>query len=60
MEPLLDVGEVARVLNLKVARVYALAESRDPATRLPAVRVGRLLRFRPEDVRRYVEERVAS
>jgi excisionase family DNA binding protein len=57
---LLDVRDVARVLNVKVGRVYALAESRDPAVRLPSVRIGRLLRFRAADVERYVDERVAS
>jgi excisionase family DNA binding protein len=57
MEPLVDVDGAARILGLKVSRIYSLAESRDPHTRLPAVRIGRLLRFRPEDLRDYVAAR---
>lgn len=39
-EPLLDVRDVARLLSLKVGRMYALAESRDPSERLPSVKIG--------------------
>jgi excisionase family DNA binding protein len=54
-EPLLTVEEVARALNLRVRQVYLLAEDRRPDRRLPSVKLGRLLRFRPEDVRAYVD-----
>jgi excisionase family DNA binding protein len=59
VESLLTVADVARLLSLKPARVYALAEERDPAKRLPAVRIGRLLRFRAEDLDRFVAERAS-
>jgi len=57
---LLTVRDVAELLAVPVGRVYALVESRDPAVRLPAVRLGRLLRFRREDIDSYIAERVAS
>ena len=60
LEPLLTVADVAELLSLKVGRIYALAESRDPRDRLPSIHVGRSLRFRPADVERYLDERVSS
>lgn len=40
-EPLLKVGEVAKMLAIRPASVYRLVE----AGRLPVMRVGKLLRF---------------
>lgn len=49
-EPLLKVGEVAAILGVHRNRVYELA--------IPRVRVSRkCLRWRPEDVRRFMERR---
>lgn len=58
--PLLTVRDVAELLAVPVGRVYALCESRDASIRLPVVRLGRLVRFRREDVEAYIAERVAS
>src|SRR5437870_5130500 len=52
------VDEAAPLLGVARRHVYTLAESRDPAARLPAVRIGRLLMFRPQDLKRWIEERV--
>jgi excisionase family DNA binding protein len=60
IEALLDVHDVARILGTSPGHVYDLAESRDPAVRLPHVKIRRLLRFRAEDVRAYVEARVSA
>jgi excisionase family DNA binding protein len=43
--------QVADFLSIKLARVYELARTQ----RLRAVRVGRLLRFKPEEIERFVE-----
>lgn len=58
MDPLLDVNDVARLLGVRPRRVYELAETRDQNVRLPAVRIGRTLRFRRADIERWTEERV--
>jgi predicted DNA-binding transcriptional regulator AlpA len=60
VEPLLDVEDVARILGLRISQVYVIAESRDSQVRLPAVRIGRLLRFRIEDVQGYVQARAEA
>jgi excisionase family DNA binding protein len=56
-DSLWDVAETAEYLRLKVAGVYRLAESRDPAERLPHVKIGALLRFRREDIDRWLDAR---
>ncbi len=50
-EGLWDVERVAAYLGLKVPRIYEIVRYR----RLRAVRIGRLLRFQPSDVRRFIE-----
>lgn len=51
-EPLLDADAVAAYLSIDPATVYRLARR----AVLPAIQVGpRALRFRPEDVRAYLE-----
>ena len=49
----MTVGEVAAVLRVSTMTVYRLINSGD----LPAVRVGRSLRLRSEDLDRYLAER---
>lgn len=50
-EMLLTTGEVARYLRVSINTVHRLADSGD----LPSSKVGRLRRFRPADVKAYVE-----
>jgi excisionase family DNA binding protein len=57
VEQLLNVREVARVLNVPARTVYYWAEHRDPRKHLPSIKLGRCLRFRPEVVEAYVAER---
>lgn len=51
MESLLRVAEVAQVLNVSLRKVWELTASGV----LPSVRIGRSVRFRPEDVRAFLE-----
>jgi excisionase family DNA binding protein len=46
---------VADALGVSVSQVYSLAKDGD----LKSVRIGRSLRFDPDDVRRFVDERRA-
>ena len=48
---LLTVAQVAERLQVKPARVYEAVKDR----RLRAVKVGRLLRFRPQDLEAFLE-----
>jgi hypothetical protein len=58
-EPLLvGVDEVALLLGAASRHVYTPARSSDPAIHLTAVRIGRLLRFRPQELKPWIEERV--
>lgn len=50
-EPLLRPEAVARLLACSPKTVYAWAASGS----IPSVRLGRLVRFRPTDVRRFVD-----
>lgn len=54
-ERLLTIQEVAETLSVKVSWLYSAVARGDIAV----VRLGRLLRFRPEDVRAFVEARVS-
>lgn len=49
-EPLWKVADVARFLSLSVSWVYKEAE----AGRLPCVRIGASLRFRPDELRAFL------
>jgi excisionase family DNA binding protein len=51
---LMTVDEVARELSVGRTFVWELTA----AGRLPTVRLGRLVRIRPEDLRRYVDQLV--
>jgi excisionase family DNA binding protein len=53
MERLLTAEEVAQLLNVSTAWVYDHADRKQPA--IPSVRMGKSVRFRPEDVRAFVE-----
>lgn len=51
MEPLLKVEECAEVTRLSPATIYALVHQR----RIAHVKLGRALRFRPQDIRDFIE-----
>ena len=51
-EPLWKVADVARFLSMSDSWVYKEAE----AGRLPCLRLGAALRFRPEAIRRWLEQ----
>lgn len=51
-EPLWKVSDVARFLSMSGSWVYKEAE----AGRLPCLRLGAALRFRPEVIRRWLEQ----
>lgn len=55
-ERLLRPDQVSEQLACSVKAVYAWAARGE----LASVRLGRLVRFRPSDVRRFVDERIAS
>ncbi len=50
MEPLWGVADLAKFLNMTKSSVYALVAT----GHVPAVRIGRLLRFVPEEIRRWL------
>ncbi len=50
-QKLLTPAEVAGMLQVKVPRIYEAVHDR----RLPAIKVGRLLRFRPRDIEAFLE-----
>jgi excisionase family DNA binding protein len=52
-QPLLSIAEVARLLKLSVKSVHRLAARGS----LPCYRIGRLVRFAPGDVFRWLEAR---
>jgi excisionase family DNA binding protein len=54
-EPLMDVQEVAAFLHVSKSMVYKLAEQEA----LPAVRIGRLVRFRRRDVAAFVQRDIS-
>jgi len=54
MERLLTPREVAQILNVSAAWVYDHADRKRP--QIPSVRLGKAVRFRPEDVRTFIEE----
>jgi excisionase family DNA binding protein len=50
-EPLIDIEEVARLLNVGVRHVRRLVHER----RIPFVKWGHLLRFEPAEIKAWVE-----
>ena len=53
MEKLLTAEEVARILNVSTAWVYDHADRKRP--QVPSVRLGKAVRFRPEDVLTFID-----
>jgi excisionase family DNA binding protein len=53
LEQLLTVREVATMLQVSTATIYAIAARQE----LPHVRVSNALRFRPQDVERFLGRR---
>lgn len=51
-EDLMDVRDVARRLKVPVRYVYRLVAER----RIPFVKIGHLLRFKPSDVDKWIEQ----
>ena len=54
MERLLTAEEVANILNVSTAWVYDHADRKRPP--IPSVRLGKAVRFRPEDVEQFIRE----
>ena len=52
IEGLLTVREASQVLHINRYLIYRLARDGD----LPAIRVGRMVRFRPEDLREWIDK----
>ena len=52
IEDLLTVREASQLLRINRYLIYRLARNGD----LPAIRVGRMVRFRPEDLRDWIEK----
>ena len=52
-ENLLTVDQVAEILQVSRAWVRDHVTRKQP--RLPAIKIGRFNRFRPEDIRRFIE-----
>ena len=53
---LLTLPQVAELLQVKPPRIYEMVADR----RLRAVKVGRLLRFRPQDVEAYIDRQATT
>jgi excisionase family DNA binding protein len=51
---LLAVDDVARVLNVSKAWVYDHVDRKRPI--IPSVRLGKAVRFHPEDLRSFIEQ----
>jgi excisionase family DNA binding protein len=55
LEPLIDVHELADYLDVPVKTLYAWRYRREGP---PAFRVGRHLRYRRSDIRRWIQQRI--
>ena len=53
MDKLLTAEELAQILNVSTAWVYDHADRKQPS--IPCVRLGKSVRFRPEDVRTFID-----
>jgi excisionase family DNA binding protein len=56
IQPLLTPEEVARLLSL--TRLQVIRQSR--AGRIPAVRIGKVWRYRPESIRAWLDEQTGA
>jgi len=54
MEKLLTAEEVSTILSVSTAWVYDHADRKRPL--IPSVRLGKAVRFRPEDIQKFIEE----
>lgn len=54
LDSLLSVQEVASILHVSVAWVYDHSDRKRPI--IPTVRLGRAVRFRPDDVQAFIQE----
>jgi excisionase family DNA binding protein len=53
MEKLLTAEDVSEILNVSVAWVYDHGDRKKPT--IPTVRLGKAVRFRPEDVQAFIK-----
>jgi excisionase family DNA binding protein len=51
-QPLLSPSEAASIFGVPRQRIYELIQRGS----LPSIRIGRLIRFRPDDVRAFIEK----
>ena len=58
IQRLLTVHEVAQILNVSSAWVYDHADRKQP--RIPIIRLGKAVRFRPADIHEFIEKMVHS
>jgi excisionase family DNA binding protein len=56
LQRLLTAHEVAQILNVSAAWVYDHADRKQP--RLPIVRLGKAVRFRPADIQAFIEKMI--
>jgi excisionase family DNA binding protein len=56
MEKLLTACQVAEILNVSQAWVYDHADRKRPF--IPSVRLGKAVRFRPQDLQKFIEEMI--
>ena len=54
MDTLLTAGEVAKILHVSTAWVYDHADRKRPV--IASVRLGKAVRFRPEDIEQFIRE----
>lgn len=50
---LLDIESVASLMGISINTIYSWVNQR----KIPHIKVGRLLRFRPETIQKWIEER---
>lgn len=60
MEKLLTQEEVADILGIDTQTVKRIREDENEGQRLPAIRVGRLWRFKPSDVQAYIDRNATA
>jgi excisionase family DNA binding protein len=58
IQRLLTAYEVAQILNVSAAWVYDHADRKQP--RIPIVRLGKAVRFRPADIHAFIEKMIHS
>lgn len=56
-EPLWEAGDLAERWKLSVSQIYSMARDTDPATGIPCIRFGRIVRFVPSVIREIERQR---